>query len=129
MLNEQARRSYGSKDRERRKLAKDYKKTSQLNAMKAGESTHPHGNHLHHHMIERSEHISNSRTTEHIVWGPNGTSPCIRCSNRIFILIEKYVVEITLEGLAALQGIPLHFLYHMTYTKHGGPSEHHATFE
>jgi hypothetical protein len=43
----------------------------------------------------------------HQVWGDLGLSPCIRCSNRIFIQLDGEVVEITLEGLAALQGIPL----------------------
>jgi hypothetical protein len=43
----------------------------------------------------------------HQVWGDLGLSPCISCSNRIFIQLDGEVVEITLEGLAALQGIPL----------------------
>jgi hypothetical protein len=38
ILEEQVRRSYGSKDRERKNKAKDYKTTSQLRAMKAGEN-------------------------------------------------------------------------------------------
>jgi hypothetical protein len=39
ILEEQARRSYGSKDRERNNKAKEYNMTSQLRAMKAGETT------------------------------------------------------------------------------------------
>jgi hypothetical protein len=45
--------------------------------------------------------------SNHQVWGDLGLSPGIRCSNRIFIQLDGEVVEITLEGLAALQGIPL----------------------
>jgi hypothetical protein len=44
------------------------------------------------------------------VWGDKGLSPCIRTQNRIFIAMEIGIVEITVEGMAALQGIPLHEL-------------------
>jgi site-specific DNA-cytosine methylase len=43
----------------------------------------------------------------HQVWGETGLSPCVRTSNRIFVALGNDVVEIELEGLAALQGIPL----------------------
>jgi hypothetical protein len=43
----------------------------------------------------------------HSVWGELGLSPCIRTANRIFIELGEHVVEITIDGLAALQGIPL----------------------
>ena len=46
----------------------------------------------------------------HQVWGEKGLSPCIRTSNIIMIMLGDEVVEIELEGLAALQGIPLHEL-------------------
>jgi hypothetical protein len=44
------------------------------------------------------------------VWGELGLSPCVRTSNRILIALGNEIVEITLEGKAALQGIPLHQL-------------------
>ena len=44
------------------------------------------------------------------VWGATGVSPCIRTSNRVMIALGESIVEITLEGMAALQGIPLHEL-------------------
>jgi hypothetical protein len=44
------------------------------------------------------------------VWGEKGLSPCVRTSNRIMIALGNEIVEITLEGKAALQGIPLHQL-------------------
>jgi len=66
-----------------------------------------------------SKELNTYRTTEHIVWGQDGISPCIRTQNRIFILIKhrktSLIEEITLEGLAALQGIPLHHLPHDLY--------------
>jgi hypothetical protein len=43
----------------------------------------------------------------HEVWGERGLSPCVRTSNRIFVALGNDVVEIEIEGLAALQGIPL----------------------
>jgi hypothetical protein len=43
----------------------------------------------------------------HQVWGELGLSPCVRTSNRIFVALGNDVVEIEIEGLAALQGIPL----------------------
>jgi hypothetical protein len=43
----------------------------------------------------------------HQVWGERGLSPCVRTSNRIFVALGNAVVEIEIEGLAALQGIPL----------------------
>jgi hypothetical protein len=49
-----------------------------------------------------------SGTTGHQVWEDLGlSSPCIRCTKRIFIKIDGEVMQITIEGLAALQGIPL----------------------
>jgi hypothetical protein len=59
---------------------------------------------LDHNRIERDEHI---------VWGPDGTSPCIRTANRIFILIKKHIEVITIEGLAALQGIATTMSHHL----------------
>jgi hypothetical protein len=55
----------------------------------------------------------------HQVWGGLGLSPCIRCSNRVFIQLDGEVVEITLGGLAALQGIPLSELPSSTSMQQG----------
>ena len=41
----------------------------------------------------------------HSVWDEMGLSPCIRTANRIFIELGEHVVEIALEGLAALQKV------------------------
>ena len=48
----------------------------------------------------------------HQVWGERGLSPCIRTRNRIMIALGNDVVEIEVEGLAALQEIPLAELPH-----------------
>ena len=41
------------------------------------------------------------------VWGEKGLSPCIRTANEVLVGLGDWIVKIEVQGMAALQGIPI----------------------